>query len=225
MTGGRRAASRPYPAADFGAAALARTGGLAALVALAFALGASAAHAQDWDAQLSTRLMLGAGAQIPEQGAEPWPMMELGLRADLLFGEARPGTVRLGPAVDFRTEDFATFEAAGALALFLPTGIGFGFTATGGAGWGARPGGRDGAFGLAQIALGYRPYNYFSAYGYALGIYAGARVQVEPDPRAWEITVGVEVDLEFIFAIPFMFFVELARARDPFEEMEPDAPE
>lgn len=33
-----------------------------------------AVAAADWDAQVSTRLAIGGGAQIPEQGAGPWPM-------------------------------------------------------------------------------------------------------------------------------------------------------
>jgi hypothetical protein len=42
-------------------------------------------------------------------------------------------------------------------------------------------------------------------------------VQLETVPRAWEVSVGVEVDLELLVAIPVMFFVELARAEDPDE--------
>ncbi len=45
-------------------------------------------------------------------------------------------------------------------------------------------------------------------------------MQLERD-RVWEVSVGVEVDLEFIFAVPFMFFYELANAHDP-DEPEPD---
>ena len=199
-----------------------------ALVAGALGLAAllsAAPAAADWDAQVSSRFGLGGGAYLLEQGADPWPMIELGLRTDLLLGEARPSTVRFGPALDLRTEGFRTFEVGGGLAVLLPTGRGFGMTLTGGAGWGARPEDRDGAFAMAQIALGYRPYNYFSAYAYALNVYAAGRVQLENEPRAWEITVGVEVDVEMIFVIPIMFFVELARASDPHEPMEPDAEE
>lgn len=187
-------------------------------LALALAiLGAPTAASADWDAQIASRLLLGGGVWVGEQGEDPWPLFELGLRGDVLFGEARPGTVRFGPALDLRTEGFRTFEAAGGLAVFLPTGRGFGLTVTGGAGWGARPEGRDGAFALGQLAVGWRPYNYFSAYGYALNVYAGTRVQLETVPRAWEVSVGVEVDLELLVAIPVMFFVELARAEDPDE--------
>lgn len=171
----------------------------------------------DWDAQVSARLTLGGGAWIGEQGEDPWPLFELGIRGDLLLGEARPGTVRWGPAIDLRTEGFRTAEVGGGLALFLPTGRDFGLTFTGGAGWGVRPQERDGALAFAQLAGGWRPYNYFSAYGYALNLYAGARVSPEAVPRVWEVTVGVEVDLEFLVAIPIMFLVEGARAHDPDE--------
>lgn len=189
--------------------------------ALALLLCAPAVAAADWDAQVSTRLQLGGGAQIPERGPDPWPMFELGLRGDVLLGEARPGRVRLGPALDVRTEDFQTLELGAGAALLLPTAQGFGVTLTGGAGWGARPAvegvGRDGAFAFGQIAFGWRPYNYFGAYAWTAGVYAATRVQLESDPRAWEITVGVEVDLELLFVIPVMFIVEATRGGDPDE--------
>lgn len=174
--------------------------------------------AADWDAQVSARLTLGGGAYVPEAMGDPWPLFEMGLRSDLLFGEAHPARVRLGPALDLRTEGFRTFEVAGALAVLLPVEQGFAFTVTGGAGFGARPEGRDGALALAQIAFGWRPYNYFSAYAWAVNLYAAGRVQLI-EPRAWEITIGLEVDFEFLFVIPFMFFWELAEARDPDEPL------
>ncbi len=179
----------------------------------------SPARAQ-WDAQVSSRLQFGGGAYIAEQSPSPWPLFEVGLRADLLLGEARPERVRFGPAFDLRTEDFRTLEVGGGLAILWPTGQGFGFTTTFGAGWGARPNDRDGAFALGQIAFGWRPYNYFSPYAWTAGLYASGRVQLE-NGRAWEITVGIEFDLEFIVAIPAMFIAELAGAEDP-DEPEPE---
>lgn len=180
----------------------------------------SVAFADDWDAQVSARLSLGGGAYVPEQGVDPWPLFELGLRSDLLFGEARPARVRFGPALDLRTEGFRTFEAAGGLSVLLPLDSGFAFTVTGAAGWGARPEDRDGPLALGTVAIGWRPYNYFSAYAWAVNLYAGARVQLQ-EPRVWEVTVGIEVDLEMLFVIPVMFFVELARGSDPHEPLEP----
>ncbi len=173
----------------------------------------------EWDARVSGRLYLGGGAYIAEQGPDPWPLFELGLRSDLLFGEARPAQVRLGPALDLRTEDFRTFEVAGALAVLLPVDSGFAFTITAGGGWGARPEGRDGPLGLAQLAFGWRPYNYFSAYSWAVNLYAATRVQFN-EPRVWEVTIGIELDFEILFVIPFMFIWELANARDPDEPLE-----
>jgi hypothetical protein len=180
-----------------------------------------AASADDWDARVSARLALGGGAYIAEQGPDPWPLFELGLRSDLLFGEARPAQVRFGPAIDLRTEDFRTFELAGGLAVLLPIDSGFALTVTAGAGWGARPEGRDGALALGQLAVGWRPYNYFSAYSWAINFYAGTRVQLM-EPRVWEVTAGIEIDLEILFVIPVMFIVELAQAGDPDEPLEQD---
>lgn len=185
------------------------------LVAFLVALAPAAAQA-DWDVQISSRLQLGGGAWIAEQDPSPWPLFEAGLRADVLLGEARDENVRFGPALDVRTEGFRTLEVGGGLAILWPTGSGFGFTTTFGGGWGARPEDRDGAFAMGQIAFGWRPYDYFSAYAWTAGFYAAGRVQLEGE-RAWEITIGVEVDLELLFVIPVMFFVELARAEDPDE--------
>ena len=173
--------------------------------------------AADWDAQVSTRWLVGGGAYLAEQSLDVSPLFELALRADVLLGDSHPELVRFGPALDLRTEGFRTLEAGGGLAVYFPTGGGWGFTTTVGGGWGARPEGRDGGFGLAQIAMGYRPYNYYSAYAYALNIYASARVQLEPAPRVWEITLGIEVDFEFTLAIPAIFLWELATATDPDE--------
>ncbi|MBX3273710.1 MAG: hypothetical protein KF729_25825 [Sandaracinaceae bacterium] len=183
-------------------------------LALALALFAPATARADWDAQLSSRVSVGGGAYVLEADPAPWPLFELGLRADLLLGESRDEVVRFGPALDVRTEGFRTLEVAGALAILWPTGAGFGITTTFGAGWGARPEDRDGAFALGQLAFGWRPYNYFSAYAWTAGVYAAGRVQLE-NGRAWELTIGLELDVELLFVIPFMFFVELARARDP----------
>lgn len=177
---------------------------------------ASAAHA-DWDPQFGARLTLGGGAYVSEARPDPWPLFELGLRADMLLGERRPDQVRFGPALDLRTEDFRTFEIAGALELFLPVGMGLGFTLVSGADFKARPEGRDGGLLLEQIAFGYRSFNYFSIYGWAVNVYAGTRIQL-PEPRAWEITIGVEIDCELIFVIPFLFLYTLAtQGGDPDE--------
>ncbi len=190
----------------------------ALLVAAILAL-PGAASADDWDARVSARLALGGGAYIAEQSPDPWPLFEVALRSDLLFGEARPAQVRFGPAIDLRTEGFRTLELAGGLALLLPIDSGFALTVTAGAGWGARPEGRDGALALGQLAVGWRPYNYFSAYSWAINFYAGARAQLM-EPRVWEVTAGIEIDLEILFVIPVMFVVELARAGDPDEPLE-----
>lgn len=189
-------------------------------VLLLSALVPSVAGAQvGWDARLSARLTLGGGAWIAEDGRDPWPLFEMGMRADLLFGEARPANVRFGPALDLRTEDFRTFELAGALAVLFPIDQGFAITLTAGAGWGARPEDRDGALALGVVSVGWRPYNYFEWYSWAVLFYAATRVQLENE-RAWEVTIGLEFDFEFLFVIPFMFFLELAEARDPDEPSE-----
>ncbi len=63
---------------------------------------------------------------------------------------------------------------------------------------------------LTEIAIGYRPFNYHSSYGFAIGVYAAARF----DPTApgyVEISGGLQIDLEFIIAIPVLYGVMAAR--------------
>jgi hypothetical protein len=193
-----------------------------ALVALLL-LSAAPARADDWTIQTSGRLTLGGGAYIPESAPQgTWPLFETGLRGDLMIGEARPARVRFGPMLDLRTEDFRTFELAGALAVLFPLDAGFTLTLNAGAGWGARPEDRDGALALGIVSVGWRPYNYFGLYGWTVQLYGAARVQLEND-RVWEVTIGLEIDFEILFVIPFMFLWELAEARDPDEPLEPDA--
>ena len=173
----------------------------------------------DWDVQISSRLQLGGGVYIDEQSPAPWPLFEAAARADLLIGEAHPGLVRFGPAIDVRTEDFRTAELAGGLAILWPTGQGFGFTTTLGAGYGFRPDGRDGALAFAQIAFGWRPYDYFSAYAWTAGVYLAGRAQLE-NGRAYEVTLGLEIDFEITGVIPILFFARLATGEDPDEPNE-----
>lgn len=186
---------------------------LAALAAAGLVFGhATTARA---DGQISSRLAIGGGAaHAPDAGTEA--IFELAVRTELLFGPAKFGSFRVGPAIDLRTNDFVTAEAAGGLAVMLPIATASPLVLTAGAGWASRPGDADGAFALGTLAWGYRSYNHHSAYAFGLQIYASGRVGLD-DTARWEITGGVEIDLLFLVAIPSMFFWELLTEGDPDE--------
>ena len=164
--------------------------------------------------QLSVRLATGGGALLADTGDEA--LFELALRSELLFGGARVDVVRVGPAVDLRTRTFETAEAAGGASLLLPIVGGFPLVVTAGAGWASRPGDGDGAFALGTLAFGYRPYNFFYAYGYGLQVYASVRYGLDA-AHAVEVSGGIEIDLEFITVIPLMFLWHWLFSGDPDE--------
>jgi hypothetical protein len=157
------------------------------------------------DAQLSSRLQLGGGVYTE---VNDWSaLFDFGVHADVLFGGAEPDVVRVGPMLDLRTRTFATAEAATGASVLLPLGEGWPLTITGGLGWALREG-DDGAFALGKLAFGFRDYNYHSAYGYALELYATARVDVG-DPSRVDLSFGASVDLMFILVVPVLYLVTL----------------
>jgi hypothetical protein len=138
------------------------------------------------------------------------------LRAELLFGGARPDVVRVGPAIDLRTGNFASAEIAGGLTLLLPVAAGWPLFVTGGAGYAARADGPSAPFALATVAFGYRGYDYNDPYGFAVDVYATYRVDFE-DPGRFEVTAGLELDLELIFVLPTRLIITWIARDDPDE--------
>lgn len=167
------------------------------------------------DLQWSSRLAVGGGAREVANLAEA--ETDLALRVDLLLGAPEPEVVRVGPHLELRTGAFDTAEIGGGLTVLLPVVThGFPLMLTGGAGYASREGPLDGPFAFATVALGYRAYNYHSAYGFGLALYVTGRTSIDDD-SVREITAGVEIDLEFLIAIPAMFVVQLLGAEDPDE--------
>jgi hypothetical protein len=168
------------------------------------------------DGQLSLRQNFGGGWRV---GYAPEAMFETGLRSELLFGARAVDAWRAGFALDLRTSDFVTVEAAGGGAILVPIAAGFPLVLSGGAGWASRPGGDDGPIALATIAFGYRAYNHHSLYGFALQAYVTGRTWLDRE-STWEITFGVEVDLAFTLGVPFMFLYTWLAHGDPDEPEE-----
>lgn len=179
-------------------------GALVASLLVVALLAPSAAHAGDV-VQVSSRLALGGGAGFP--ATEPVAgVFELAARVEALFGDPRPAVVRLGPALELRTATFASAELAGGLTGLVPLDLDFALTLTLGAGYAWRDQGRDGALALAVLSAAYRPYDHWDAYGLGIGIYVGGRAGFA-GYDTWEITAGVEVDLELLFVTPVRYLV------------------
>lgn len=201
-----------------GASALART---VVTGVLALWLIPSFAAAQP-EVQIGSRLALGGGAEFAQTtGASPGALFELGIRAEALFGERYADRLRLGPAIDVRTANFRTIEVAGGGMLLVPFGWGFAMSLTAAAGYAARDPyepneDRHGAIALATLALGYRPYDHFDLYGHGISLYASGRAAFA-GWEAWEITAGVEIDLEFLFWSPIAFAITALSSGDPHE--------
>lgn len=166
------------------------------------------------DAQITSRLFLGGGAELPAQ-RDASALFDFGARAELLFGEPAASRFRLGPAIDLRTATFETFEAAGGLALLVPLGFDFALEASVAAGFAARPEGRDGGIGVLTLRAAYQPYDYFDCYSHGVAIYVTGRAGL--DGGTYELSAGVEIDFELLFAAPIVFVVTSLSAHDPQE--------
>jgi hypothetical protein len=167
------------------------------------------------DPQVSSRLALGGGARFVAQ-EDTRGRFDMALRSEVLFGAPGDEHVRIGPAIDVRTASFDTLELAGGAALLLPTWRGYPLVLTLGVGHAFRRLERDAPFLLATLAWGYRSYNFHGPYGFGLMGYVSTRTNLQ-DPRAWEIVAGVEIDLQFLIAMPIMALRNLFKRGPPDE--------
>jgi hypothetical protein len=168
------------------------------------------------DGQWSARLGSGAGLRTDSAANAREGVFELKLAADLLFGGPRPNVARVGPLVDLRTGDFRSAEAAGGISLSLPLFQGFPLSISAGLGYANRRAETDSAFALGRVTFGYHPYNYFNAYAYALDFYIDTRIDLRRE-GVWQLTAGLEIDLEFVIVVPVMFVVRSITEGDPDE--------
>jgi hypothetical protein len=181
---------------------------LSALVA-----GASPSHARA-DALVSARNFLEFGKRNADAGDQF--IVGLGLVADVTFGKAKPRAFRIGPALELRTVDFASLEAAagGAVLIPMPGELAFGLYGLIGAA--ARKNAPDGAVGIGKVTWGFRGYPYNSWYGWGLNLYGSGRKHLgNQDLVEW--TGGLEVDVQFTVLMPVLAIRNLV-ARDPYKE-------
>ena len=186
---------------------------------LAVALAAASPSQAHADGQVSARYGWGFGSPMGDlQRSFLW---ENTLRMEVLFGAPGDEHARIGPALDLRTAEFDTAEAALGAAVLLPIARGYPITLTAALGWAVRRDPvQDGAIFVGTIGWGYRSYNFHAPYQIGLNVFVTSRVHLD-DPSRWEITAGIEIDLEVLVAIPAMFIVNLFRRGEP-DELEED---
>lgn len=170
------------------------------------------------DAQVSSRYGLGFGSPMGE--LERDFLYENLLRMEVLFGAPGDEHARIGPALDLRTANFDTAEAAVGVAVLLPLARGYPLVLTAALGWAKRRDPiEDGPIFVGTLAWGYRSYNFHARYQIGLHVYVSSRVHLD-DPSRWEMTGGIEIDLQPMIAIPAMFVINAFRGGPPDEEEE-----
>lgn len=135
------------------------------------------------------------------------PAFHLGARFDVLFFRQAQRDMGIGPYVDLGTSGFDSFEGGGGLEWLIPAGP-TSFILSGGAegrlaGGTVEPGATWGLF------WGSRSFNYHSAYGYGVGLFAQGRYGLG-DSRAFDLVTGVQVDA-VVLALPFLLLVNRLR--------------
>ena len=168
------------------------------------------------DAQVSLRNQLEFGKRTADSGNKF--IAALGLRGDVTWGRARPNQFRIGPAVEFRTANFQSLEAAIGPCVLVPTGGGTTFGLYPMIGAATVKHAPDGAVGIGTLTWGFRSYAYDDAwYGYGLNVFASYRRHIG-DELAYEITGGVEVDMMFTTFIPLAAIGNFFSSKDPHED-------
>lgn len=193
---------------------------VAAFAAIVAVLGsATEARAEDQRPRVmvSARYAFGLGHAFDAPEGAHRLRIEQGLRLDALFGPPGDRFVRVGPMLDLRFQRFDSAEAAIGASVLLPIARGYPITLSGGLGYGLRRGPEeDGLFGVATLAFGYRSYNYHGPYAQGYQLYVSARMRADGS-GVWEVTGGVEIDLQGMVAIPAMALVTLFRGGPPDE--------
>lgn len=186
---------------------------------LALSLIAAAAAPARADVQWSSRLGFGFGAAMGE--LERAFVYENTIRVEALFGGRGDEHVRVGPAVDLRTRTFRSAEGSAGIGLLVPIARGYPIVLTATAGYAFRrddtlAGWEDGPIVVGTLAWGYRSYDFHDHYQLGFHVFVSSRLHLD-EPSLWELTAGIELDLEMLFVVPARFLVTLFRRGPPDE--------
>jgi hypothetical protein len=129
----------------------------------------------------------------------------LAVTGDLLFGRERNGEFAVGPFLELSTAGFWDARFGGGVSLLVPVHAALPMVASAGLFTHEL---RATALG-ATLFFGSRSYNFHGHYGLALGLFAGASVDLE-DRRETLVVVGADVDA-FFLSVPFLLLYNLGR--------------
>lgn len=127
------------------------------------------------------------------------------LTGDVLFGRERNGDFGFGPFVEVSTAGFFDARFGGGASLLLPVHDDFPLVASAGVFTHEL---RAAAVG-GTLFWGARSYNFHGRYGLALGVFAGATVDLG-DRQETLVLVGADVDAFFV-AAPFLLLADAVR--------------
>jgi hypothetical protein len=166
--------------------------------------------------QWSVRLGGGLGSRRVEESKKL--IVETHVRADWLWGRPSDRSVRIGPALELRTSNYATLEGAAGGTLLLPMHPGWPLQLSTLFGYAGRfrNYGESAAVFVGTAAFGYRSYNYHGRYGLGINFYATTRVDLH-GTGGLEVTGGVEFDLQLGLLIPALMIKTAANKGDPDE--------
>lgn len=178
--------------------------------------------------QISSRLYNGFGFAhgLQHQGL----MGDTGIRTDFLWGDPGDEHVRFGPQIDVRSAcDLPIFvtclhnksiEFSAGPSLLIPFRRGYPMQISPTVGYAFRRDdyGGNGMFLSNTFAWGYRPYNYFHRYGYGIMAFVSHRLHLN-DVSQWEMTFGIEFDMELAVWTPILI------VRMMFQNDDPDEPD
>lgn len=167
------------------------------------------------DAQVSVRNTFEAGKRWSQTDRSA--IFGMGLRSEVLWGKPKPRAFRVGPALELRSVDFRSIEAAAGAELLIPMPGDLPFGVTGLVGYAARKRMPDAPVAIGTLTWGYRGYNYHHWYGYGLNLFVSARRDLG-GPDFAEITGGIELDVMFTTIIPLLFLRTWATGGAPDEE-------
>lgn len=174
------------------------------LASLCVSAALTTARVASADPQVSAGLTTGVGLTDLRAANGPRVAYHLGGRLDCLLLRSRANTMALGPYVDIATEAFDTFQGGGGIEWLVPIGEPVLVLSAGGfartSRFGVNPGGE------ATIFFGSRSFNYHSAYGLGVGLFAQGRWGLGEGKQA-DAIFGAQVDLAYL-AFPFIFAYE-----------------
>ncbi len=181
-----------------------------------------------WTHQWSSRLGTGFGAELGT--LDHHFVMENHIRTDVLFGKVGAGHMRIGPTFELRGSNFHSAELAVGPMWLIPTHRGWPLQLSVSGGYAFRfddandPRDLSGLRLVSTAAWGLRSYNYHSHYGTGVNFFVTHRTWLD-DASNFEVTGGIELDLQLAIGIPILFIRMLTQNDDPDEPEEAEEDE